>query len=163
MNRLSKRTTVAGGVVLATLITAGLAFGLWSGTGTGSGRARATTAVTATVTPVNCAATPGCIDLYPGFTDGDVYFTITNPNPYAITFTGMTAGAVTVDADHATAGCAASNITVESATGLSLVAPANSTTEELSIADVVTMVAAAPNACQGASFDIQLTLTGLQS
>lgn len=164
MNRLSKRATVAGSVVLAMLITAGMAFALWSGTGTGSGRARATTAVAATVTPVNCAATPGCIDLYPGFTDGDVYFTITNPNPYAITFTGMTAGTVTVDAAHATAGCAASNITVDSpVTGLSLVAPANSTTAELSIADVVTMVATAPNACQGATFDVQLTLTGTQS
>jgi hypothetical protein len=163
MNPFSKRTTVAGGVVLATLLTAGLAFALWSGTGTGSGRARATTAVAATVTPVNCAATPGCIDLYPGFTDGDVYFTITNPNPYAITFTSMTAGTVTVDAAHATAGCAATDITVDSVAGLSLVAPANSTTAELSIADVVTMIAEAPNACQGATFDIQLTLTGTQS
>jgi hypothetical protein len=160
---MKKRSIMLGGATLAVLVSAGVAFALWSAQGTGSGRAQATTAVSATVTPVNCAATPACIDLYPGYTEGDVYFTITNPNPYDITFTGMTAGAVTVDAAHA-AGCPATSITVESpVTGLSLVAPADSTTGELSIDDVVTMIAAAPNGCQGASFDIALTLTGTQS
>jgi hypothetical protein len=160
---MRKRTIVLGGAALAVLLSAGIAFGLWTAQGTGSGRARATTAVTATVTPVNCAATPGCIDLYPGFADGDVYFTITNPNPYDITFTGMSAGAITVDAGHSAA-CPASSITVDSpVTGLSLVAPASSTTGQLSIADVVTMILAAPDGCQGASFDIVLTLTGSQS
>jgi hypothetical protein len=160
---MKKRTVVIGGVALATLVSAGVVFALWSAQGTGSGRARATTAVSATVTPVNCAATPACIDLYPGFTDGDVYFTITNPNPYAITFTDMTAGAITVDAGHAAA-CPAASITVDSpVTGLSLLAPAASTTTELAIADVVTMILAAPDGCQGASFDIVLTLTGAQS
>jgi hypothetical protein len=151
-----------GGAALAVLLSAGVVFALWTGQGTGSGRARATTAVTATVTPVNC--TPAaCVDLYPGFADGDLYFTITNPNPYQITFTSMTAGAITVDAGHS-AGCLASNITVDSpVTGLSLVAPANSTTGQLSISDVVTMIAEAPNECQGASFDIVLTLSGTQS
>jgi len=159
---MKKRTVVIGGVAMAMLVSAGAVFALWSAQGTGSGRARATTAVTATVTPVNCAATPGCLDLYPGFTDGDVYFTITNTNPYAITFDTMTAGAITVDAGHA--GCPATSITVDSpVTGLSLAAPASSTTGQLSIADVVNMIGTAPDECQGASFDIVLTLTGTQS
>jgi hypothetical protein len=160
---MKKRTIVFGGVALAMLVSAGAVFALWSAQGTGSGRARATTAVTATVTPVNCAATPGCVDLYPGYTNGDVYFTITNANPYNVTFTGMTAGAITVDALHA-ADCPASSITVTSpVSGLSLVAPASSTTAELSINNVVSMISTAPDGCQGASFDISLTLTGTQS
>jgi hypothetical protein len=160
---MRKRTIVFGGAALALLVSAGVVFAVWSAQGGGSGRAQATTAVSATVTPVDCASTPECVDLYPGYTEGDVYFTITNPNPYEITFTGMTAGDITVDADHA-ADCPATSITVESpVTGLSLVAPANSTTGELSIDDVVTMIAAAPDGCQGASFDIALTLTGTQS
>jgi hypothetical protein len=159
---MKKRTIVFGGVALAMLVSAGAVFALWSATGTGPGRARATTAVTATVTPVNCAGTPACVDLYPGYTGGDVYFTITNANPYSITFTGMTAGAVTVDALHAAA-CPASSITVSPASGLSLLAPASSTTAELSISNVVTMISAAPDGCQGASFDISLILTGSQS
>ncbi len=126
----------------------------------GSGRASATTAVSATVTPVDCTVAPACVDLYPGFAEGDVYFTITNANPYEITFTDMTAGNITVDADD----CPATSITVESpVTGLSLVAPASSTSGQLSIDDVVTMILAAPDGCQGASFDIELTLTGAQS
>ena len=158
-----RRTIAVGGAMLAMLLSAGVVFALWSAQGTGSGRARATTAVTATVTPVNCTPSPACIDLYPGFTDGDLYFTITNANPYDITFTNMTAGAITVDAGHA-AGCPSTSITVDSpVTGLSLVAPANSTTAQLSIADVVNMILAAPDGCQGASFDIALTLTGAQS
>jgi hypothetical protein len=160
---VKKRTIMLGSAAMAVLVSAGVVFALWSAQGSGSGRAQATTAVSATVTPVDCSATPGCIDLYPGFTEGDVYFTITNPNPYEITFTGMTAGAITVDAGHA-AGCPASSITVDSpVSGLSLVAPASSTTAELSIDDVVTMILAAPDGCQGASFDIALTLTGAQS
>lgn len=163
MNGLSKRSAIVVSVVVALLLSAGVAYALWSAQGTGSGRARATTAVNAVVNPVNCAATPGCIDLYPGFANGDVYFTITNSNPYPITFTDMTASTVTVDAGHSAA-CPASSITVASpVTGLSLVAAANATTAQLSIADVVTMIPAAPNGCQGASFDIQLTLTGTQS
>lgn len=160
---MKKRTVVIGGMAMAMLVSAGAVFALWSAQGTGSGRARATTAVTATVTPVDCAAAPGCLDLYPGFTNGDVYFTITNTNPYPITFDTMTAGAITVDADHDDA-CPNTSITVDSpVTDLSLVAPASSTTGQLSIADVVTMIEAAPDGCQGASFDIVLTLTGAQS
>jgi hypothetical protein len=160
---MRKRTIVLGGAAMAILLSAGVVFALWTAQGTGSGRARATTAVTATVTPVNCTPSPACIDLYPGYTDGDVYFTITNANPYEITFTDMTAGAITVDADH-DADCPATSITVDSpVSGLSLVVPASSTTAQLSIDDVVTMILAAPDGCQGASFDIALTLTGTQS
>lgn len=160
---MAKRKILTASVAVAVLLVAGVAFALWTAVGTGSGRARATTAVNATVNPVNCTPEPACIDLYPGYTGGDLYFTITNTNPYQVTFTDMTAGTVTVDADHAAA-CPASSITVQSpVTGLSLVAPANSTTAQLSINNVVTMIAAAPNGCQGASFDVQLTLTGAQS
>jgi hypothetical protein len=160
---MAKRKILTASVAVSVLLVAGVAFALWTAVGTGSGRARATTAVNATVNPVNCTPEPACIDLYPGYTGGDLYFTITNTNPYQVTFTDMTAGTVTVDAAHAAA-CPASSITVQSpVTGLSLVAPANSTTAQLSINNVVTMIAAAPNGCQGASFDVQLTLTGAQS
>ncbi len=154
MTRKSK--LIIGVSLVAALAAAGVAFAAWTGTGTGSGRARAITVQAATVSPVDGAA-----DLYPGFTGGAVYFTIQNTNPYAITFTSMTPGTVTVDAGHAS--CPASSVTVAPATGLNLVAPANSTTGTLSISNVVSMAASAPDACQGASFDVQLTLNGAQS
>jgi hypothetical protein len=157
--RGNRRRIVIAGVSILVVAGAFAAYALWAGSGTGSGRARATTAVEATINPVDCAAQPGCIDLYPGYADGDVYFTITNPNPYDITFTDMTPGAITV----IPAACPAGSITVAPTTGLALVAPANATTGELSVLDVVTMSIDAPNECQGAAYDIALTLTGEQT
>jgi hypothetical protein len=105
------------------------------------------------------APVQGTADLYPGFTGGDLYFTLTNPNPYTITFASMTPGAVTVTGG---VGCLPTHITVAPATGLSLVSPPG-TSGQLSILDVVTMVAGAPDACQAATFNVTLTLTGTQT
>jgi hypothetical protein len=148
-----KFKVLVGASVLGVLLAAGVAFAAWTGTGSGSGTARATVAVTVTINP-----TDGTPDLYPGFTDGDVYFTLTNGNPYPITFTSMTPGAIT--ATPAT--CPSSSVTVDPATGFSLLSPPG-TSGQLSIADVVSMSLDAPDACQGASFNVVLTLTGTQS
>ncbi len=152
MNR-KRMATVIG---LATLVVgAGTVAALWSANGSGSGQARATTAQALTVN-----AATGATDLYPGFTAGDVYFTLTNPNPYPVTFTSMTAGAIT---SSNPSGCPSSNITVANATGLSLAVGANASSGTQSVGDVVTMAAAAPDACQGATFTISLTMSGAQS
>jgi hypothetical protein len=155
VSRNSKFIVVVAGALGIAAVAAAVAYAAWSGTGTGSGRARATTAVAVTITPSN-----GTADLYPGFTGGDVSFTLNNTNPYSITFTSMTAGAVTVDAGHPS--CPAGSVTVAPATGLSLVS-APGTSGPLSIADVVSMSSTAPDGCQGASFDVVLTLTGTQT
>lgn len=102
----------------------------------------------------------GTADLYPGFTGGDVHFTLTNDNPYSVTFTSMTPGTVTVDGAHP--GCPAASVTVAPASGLSLVSPPG-ISGPLSIADVVSMPLTAPDGCQGASFDVVLTLAGSQT
>jgi hypothetical protein len=142
------------GVGVTVFAVVGVAYALWNATGTGPGRARSTEAVELTIVASN-----GTPDLYPGFTDGDVYFTIENTNPFSVTFTDAVAGAIT---SSDPAACPASNITVENATGLSLQVGANQTSPQLSIPDIVTMIAAAPQGCQNVSFDVQLTLTGTQ-
>ncbi len=145
-------------ITFATLLIAGAgtaAWAMWTASGSGSGRAQSLTAVTVTVTAVTGAA-----DLYPGFVDGDLRFTLTNTNPYPITFTSMASGAVT---SSNTVACPSSNVTVDaSASGLSLTVAANSTSATLTILDVVNMIAGAPDGCQGKTFDIVLTLTGSQ-
>lgn len=153
---MSRRRKIASFVVVGVLLTGGgIAAALWSASGSGSGQAKALSAQALTVT-----AATGAADLYPGFTAGDVFFTITNPNPYPVTFTSMTAGAIT---SSNPAGCPATNVTVANATGLSLAAGTSSTSGTQSIVDVVTMAAAAPDGCQGATFTISLTLSGSQS
>lgn len=153
MRRLSKRATILS-LALTLVLAGGIGFTLWSSTGSGSGNAKAITPVDVTVSAVT-----GTADLYPGFTAGDLYFTLTNTNSYDITFTSMTPGTITTGA----AGCAATDITVASASGLSIVVGAGSTSGTLSIADVVSMVSAAPDACKGATFTVGITLSGAQS
>jgi hypothetical protein len=153
MNRRSKFAgMLAVGVML---VGGGIAGALWSAGGGGSGAAQAVTAQTLTV-----SAATGVADLYPGFTGGDAFFTVTNANPYPVTFTAMTAGAVT--SSNPTS-CPSSNVSVANKSGLSLAVGANATSPTLSIVDVVTMVAGAPDGCQGASFSIALTLSGSQA
>ncbi|MEX0665743.1 MAG: hypothetical protein WD598_13385 [Acidimicrobiia bacterium] len=152
MSRKRKAALVA--VVLALATGTGVAIALWSASGTGTGQAKALTAHTITVN-----ASTGAADLYPGFTGGDLYFTLTNSNPYAVTFTSMTAGTVT---SSDSTGCPASNATVGNASGRSLKVAANSTSGQLSIADVVSLASGAPNGCQGVTFNVSITLSGSQ-
>jgi hypothetical protein len=146
---------VVVGALLSIVLMGAVASALWSASGTGSGRAVALNAQSVVV-----SATPGTQDLYPGSTGGAVYFTLTNPNPYAVTFTTMTAGTVT-SSDQAN--CPASNVSVGNASGLSLPVAANTTSGTLSISNVTAMQLAAPNACQGITFTVSLTLSGSQT
>jgi hypothetical protein len=147
---------VIGGAVMAALVgITGAAYAVWSSNAEGSGTARSTIAVNATINPSS-----GEPDLYPGYNDGDVYFTVENPNDYDIQYTGMTPGVITSDDQ---VNCDAANVTVEPMTGLTLMAPAADTTGQLVIEDVVTMAINAPDTCQGRSFDVVLTLTGVQT
>jgi hypothetical protein len=154
MLRRKKKFAVVGGA-LALVLCSSLAFALWTAHGSGSGTAKARTAQTITV-----AGATGTADLYPGFTGGNVYFTMTNTNPYPVTFTSMTPGSI-VSGDPTN--CPASNVSVTSATGLSLSVPANSTSATSSVNGVVSMASTAPDGCQGVSFTINLTLDGSQS
>lgn len=142
------------GMVVGSLLGGKIAAALWSTNGTGGGQARASTAQGVVVN-----AATGATDLYPGFNGGDVFFTLSNPNPYPVVFTTMTPGAV-VSSDPS--GCPASNVTVASATGLNVAAPAGATSSVRSIADVVSMASSAPDGCQGVTFTITLDLAGSQ-
>lgn len=136
------------------LVVGGVAVALWTATGTGSGNAQALTAQTITVTAVT-----GTADLYPGFTAGDLSFSMNNPNPYGVTFTSWTAGTVT---SSDPVDCPASNVTVDDSSGLSLSVAGGATTPGV-IADVVSMSALAPDECQGVIFTVALTLSGSQT
>jgi len=155
MRASAPRKIIVSIVAVTVGLGLGVAYALWSANGTGTGSARALTAQTVTVT-----AATGAADLYPGFADGDVYFTLTNDNPYPVTFTAATAGTIT---SSNPVGCPASLVAVDAATGLNLRVGASTTSATQSIADVVTLAGSAPDACQGATFTIALTLTGTQS
>jgi hypothetical protein len=153
MKSLLKKVAIVG-VAVGAVIGGSMAYALWSSTATGSGNAKALSAVNVTVT-----AATGAADLYPGFTQGDVFFTLTNTNPYNISFSAMTPGAIT---SSDPTNCPSTNVTVTGATGLTLASAANTSNVARSIPDVVTMVTGAPDGCQGVTFTIALSLTGAQ-
>jgi hypothetical protein len=157
--RGTRKKLVVSAVMTGALVASGVAFAAWTASGGGAGRAAAVTAVDLTVN-----ATTGAADLYPGTTQGDAFFTITNTNPYPVTFTSMALGSAIVNTvpGDATA-CPPTNVTATGATGLSLTVAGNTTSGTLSIANVITMASTAPTGCQGKTFEIPLTLSGTSS
>lgn len=150
MKRLfSRRGAVTTALVLGALIVS-VAIAAWTSDGTGPGRAAAIDAEGLTIT-----ARTGTADLYPGNISGDVYFTVENPNPYAVTYTLATFGTVT---SSDTTACPSLNVTTLPTAVVDLTVPANSAGTDLQIDDVVTMLLTAPDGCQGKTFDIGLTL-----
>jgi hypothetical protein len=160
----SRKLAVTTAAVLGALIL-GVAFASWVATGTGSGTAKA---ATATVSAVTTDPSGAVADLYPGFTGGDLYFKITNPNPYAVSFNKYTLGAITMEDATGPCSTAAGNVSVPTTEqtlpgGSEITVPANTTTPvSRSIADVVSMSSGAANECQGDTFTITITLTGTQ-
>jgi hypothetical protein len=151
--RMGRRTVI---VTLLLLLGGGggLAWALWSANGSGSGQAKALTAQTITVGAATATA-----DLYPGGPAGAVSFTLTNPNPYPVTLTSMTPGSIT---SSDPVNCPVTNVAAVAKTGLALNVGASATTGGLTIPGVMSMVAAAPDGCQGVTFTVSLSLTGSQ-
>lgn len=148
-----RRLAVTSALVLGSL-GASAAMAQWTTSGTGTSETKSLSAVALTVTARTATA-----DLYPGFVDGDVYFTVTNTNPYPVSLTSAAFGSVT-SAD--TTNCPSANVTVDATkTGLALAVPAAGSAL-LTIADVVNMLPTAPDGCQNKAFTIGLTLTGTQ-
>ncbi|HEV8065021.1 MAG TPA: hypothetical protein VGP46_09325, partial [Acidimicrobiales bacterium] len=122
---MRKRKFFIGGAaaVAAVLVGGGVAFAAWSASGSGTGSALAYTAQTVTVNTV--ALTSSSASLYPGGPAGNVYFTVTNPNPYAVKITNIAWG-TPVSANPSA--CPNSVIGIDASaptSGLSLTIPAN--------------------------------------
>jgi len=156
--KLSKRAFVVLGVIFA-LVLGGVAVAAWLTSGTGPAQGQAVTAQNLTVT-----ARSGPADLYPGGPAGAVYFTVSNPNPYPVTLTGVTYGAISGGAGGCTA--TAPNIVLAATPPAtitpSLVVPASGSSDG-SLAGVLSMPTTAANECQGATFLVQITVTGASS
>ena len=155
--RISSTKKIAVGVALFSVGTVGTAAAFWSAAGNGQGQARSLSAVQLTIT-----AATGAADLFPGFTAGDVSFTVSNPNPYPVTFTAYS-GATIVSADPTN--CPNANVSVAASGSVTpgLVVGANASGVAGSIPDIVSMATTAPDGCQGKTFTVTLTLTGTQT
>jgi hypothetical protein len=155
-----KRLWITVASAMATIaVTATIASAVWSTSGAGSGAGGATVAqglVVTAVTPSGPAAS-----LYPGGPAGQVYLTIKNPNPYAVTVTSLAWG---TPVSTSTTTCPSSNISVDAnaPTSASIPIAANTTSGALQINNVLDLAHSAPDGCQGVTFDVPVTVTGVQ-
>ena len=125
------------------------------GTGAGSGSATTGTLQTVTVAAVSGTETT---PLLPGGS-GDVILNVTNPNPYSVTLVSVT-GNGTISADGSHPGCVATGIvTFSDQTGLTQNIPGNGITTPVDLPGASHMALSAANACQGATFSIQVAVT----
>lgn len=140
---------------LALVVPAGIGWALWSTSGTGPGAAKARTATALTVTISTAGA-----DLYPG-ASGDLHFSVTNPNPYAITLTGASTSSISA-VIGGSGGCTAADFTLPTGTMASTPVPAGGTVP-VTVTGGIAMKAAAGDGCQGVDLTVSATLSGTQS
>jgi hypothetical protein len=152
--RWKRRAIIAVPTVIV-LGGATMAYASWSRSSTGTGKGKATT-MTFTV----AASTPSTGLAYPSASaTGTVEFSVTNPNSYPIHVSAIAAnGSITSDSPT---DCAASNLTLTAASGLtgaSYDIGAGQTTV-IDVPTALTLDLAAPSTCQGVGFSIPLTVT----
>lgn len=146
--------------VAALGVGGGVAFAVWtvSGSGSGSGAASVANSLTVTAfTPTGAAA-----NIYPGGPAGSVDFEVSNPNPFAVTITGITWGTPT---SSNTTTCANANISLDASapTTVSISIPANATSGTVFVVPgVLDLAHSAGDGCEGVTFNIPMTISATQ-
>jgi hypothetical protein len=158
--RLRKVPVIIATTVATLGIGTGVAFAVWTVGGSGTGGAAATVANNLTVTAMT--PTGPAASLYPGGPAAPAYFTVANPNPFAVTITGLSWGTPT---STNTTSCPSANVSVDpgAPTTASISIPANATASTAyQVNGVLDMSHSAPNGCQGVSFIVPVTVTATQ-
>jgi hypothetical protein len=152
--RRRRRAVVAVYTAAAVVATGGIGYAMWTASGSGPGQAKAVTKQALTVVAGSASA-----QLYPGGT-GDVVFSVTNPNPYNVSVNAWSGGAVSSTSD--TTNCPATNFTLNAGTITATTVNGGNGTGTVTVANGITMVSAAPDACQSVTVTVNATLTGTQ-
>jgi hypothetical protein len=140
-------------VALVVGLGAGTAFAYFTGLGSGSGAASVGTVQSVTVLPATGTVTNL---LYPG-ASGDLLVELDNPNSYPVTIVGIT-GNGTVTGSNGVGTCTTTGVTVPTQTGLSVTVASGSNVSVV-IPDGVSMGTSSDSGCQGATFQVPVTIT----
>lgn len=146
---------VAGIVFLAVATGAGAAYGFWSASGTGSGVATTGDMDAVTIESATAGDVTGS-PLYPGAT-GDVVLKVHNPNAFAVHVVNiLQVEDADITASGGTGSCDTTGVTYTAPTTVADIAPGYST---ISLTGAVAMDSTSDDGCQGATFEIPVTLT----
>jgi hypothetical protein len=140
---------VASGIVLALSVASGTAFAVFTATATGTG-----VATVGTAKAVDVTAIVGSPALQPG-SFSNLALTITNPNPYAVTITGIeeSGTAATVSVTGGT-GCTGTDAGVSVPADTSLDITVHAGSHRVVVSTAAMMSSASANGCQGAMFHV---------
>jgi hypothetical protein len=148
------------GSTLAAFLAAGVVFAAWTVPGTGEGYSKASSAQALTT---NDSSASTSSQLYPGG-QGHVKLEISNPNPFPVTVTRVEQNGP-VDSDKTNCTNVGGNPTKETGVSFSTqnpasgnVVPANGTLT-MTFNNAASMSNQSVDACQGAVFNIPVTLT----
>jgi hypothetical protein len=140
-------------VALVVGLGAGTAYGYFASAGHGSGAASTGTVQNVTVMEASGTVTS---PLYPGNTAGDLLLKIVNPNSYSLTLTSITLNSpATPDSGHSS--CTTTGVSLNADTGLTITVPTGTTT--LDVPNAVSMSSSSSSGCQGATFQLPVTIT----
>ena len=166
---LRRRVGVVAGVFVL-LFGGSVAVASWTATGTGQGSARAASVSGLVVTagsplgalyPLPADTTPATG--YGSGTVGSVSTTVANPNPFPVTITSATVGSVT-SSPLGGRTCAAGSVLPTSSAPIALSPPvtlaAGSAPTAVTVPGALYMVSTAEDGCQGASFNVPVTVSG---
>jgi len=149
-----------GKFVIATLVFAavaglsGFAYAYWTAPGTGSAVATTGTMTTVTILGTTTAADAGSSKLHPGAT-ADVVLRVHNPNPFAVHVVSVTSpGGIT--GSGGVGSCPTPGVTFTSPSTVADIPPGDST---VVLAGAASMLGTSSSGCQGATFQIPVTLT----
>lgn len=153
-----RRLAVIGSLTVTAFVVAAVAFATWTISGSGSGSAKAVTPSSLTVatsTPVQ--------DLYPSATaTGDLTFTISNANSFAVNVTQVSYPGSGITSDNAL--CDVSTVSLPGSPFTVSYTANNGSNGPFTITDAVRMdVATADDDCKGATFTIPLTVSGVNA
>lgn len=155
--RTSMKRAVVAGTALVLVAGAGAAYAAWKANGSGNASAKAESA--RVLTTLDVTATTDA-NLYPGAT-ADAKIRIDNPNKFPVKITSVLgAGAITADSGHT--GCTVTGVTFANQAGLALTVGAGSAAT-FDLSNAVSMSNDSEDGCQGATFSIPVTFTGVSN
>ena len=153
--RITRRSLVVSAIaVFAVGVSGGAAYASFTATGSGTGLGSTGSMASVTVAAIS-GETPATA-LQPGST-GEVIVKVDNPNSYLVHLVSVVAaGAISVSGGS---GCTLANsgVTFTDQTGLSVAIP-ETTTQLVRLPGAVAMSTASVSGCQGATFNIPVTI-----